>query len=126
MATAQSPLSPHMIYKPQLTSVLSITHRFTGIFLSVGALLLSYWLLSIAMGAAAYAQALAHFTAWYGKVALLLFVFSFYFHLCNGIRHLCWDMGLGLEIKSAYQSGYIMLFFSIVLTAGSCYLGGLA
>ena len=125
MATASGPLSPHMIYKPQLTSVLSITHRFTGIFLSVGALLLSYWLLSIAMGPAAYSQALGHFTSWYGKIALVLFIFSFYYHLCNGIRHLFWDMGMGLEINSAYQSGYATIFFSIVLTLASCYLGGL-
>lgn len=125
MATAQGPISPHMIYKPQLTSVLSITHRFTGIFLSLGALILCYWLLSIAMGENTYAQAQGHFSAWYGKLALFIFVFSFYYHLCNGIRHLFWDAGLGLEIKTAYQSGYLTVVVCLVLSLGSAYFGGL-
>ena len=123
MASVNGPLSPHLqVYKPQLTSVLSITHRGTGIFLSVGALLLSYWLLSIAAGAKVYAIFIQHASAWYGQLLLLAFAFSLYYHLCNGIRHLFWDAGLGLEIETTYKSGYAVIVASIGLTAATWYL----
>lgn len=117
MAAVNRPLSPHLqIYKPQLTSVLSITHRGTGVFLTLGALFLSCWLLSIANGPESYTALQQHVLAWYGQVLLYVWVFSLYYHLCNGIRHLVWDMGLGLEIKTTYLSGYIVVAASIVLT----------
>jgi succinate dehydrogenase / fumarate reductase, cytochrome b subunit len=117
MAAVNRPLSPHLqIYKPQLTSVLSITHRGTGVFLTLGALFLSCWLLSIANGPESYTALQQHVLAWYGQVLLYAWVFSLYYHLCNGIRHLVWDMGLGLEIKTTYLSGYIVVAASIVLT----------
>jgi succinate dehydrogenase / fumarate reductase, cytochrome b subunit len=99
-----------------LTSVLSITHRGTGVFLTLGALFLSCWLLSIANGPESYTALQQHVLAWYGQVLLYVWVFSLYYHLCNGIRHLVWDMGLGLEIKTTYLSGYIVVAASIVLT----------
>jgi succinate dehydrogenase / fumarate reductase cytochrome b subunit len=117
MATFERPLSPHLqIYKPQLTSVLSITHRGTGVFLTLGALFLSCWLLSIANGPEAYTALQAYITAWYGQVILFAWVFSLYYHLCNGIRHLCWDAGLGLEIRATYISGYTVIAASVLLT----------
>ena len=123
MATVDGPLSPHLqIYKPQLTSILSITHRGTGIFLSFGALLLGFWLLAIAAGPDVYALLSTHAAAWYGQLILLAFAFSLYFHLCNGIRHLFWDAGLGLEIETTYKSGYAVILVSLLLTAGTCYL----
>ena len=126
MATVQRPLSPHLqIYKWQITMVLSIAHRATGIFLSLGALVLCYWLLSISMGEAVYARTFQHLNAWYGQVVLVLFTFSFYYHLCNGIRHLFWDAGKGLEIKTMYRSGYAVILSSLGLTIVSCYMGGL-
>ena len=125
MATAERPLSPHLqIYKPQLTSVLSITHRGTGIFLALGALFLSCWLLAIANGPEAYTALQNHITAWYGQIVLFAWVFSLYYHLCNGIRHLFWDMGRGLEIKTTYMSGYAVIVFSIIFsTATWCFAG---
>ncbi len=124
MAAADRPLSPHLqIYKPQLTSLLSITHRGTGIFLSLGALLLCFWLLAVAAGPATYAKVSIYVAAWYGQIILILFIFSFYFHLCNGIRHLFWDIGMGLEIKTTYRSGYVVVIASIILTLISCWLG---
>jgi len=124
MATANRPLSPHLqIYKPQLTSVLSITHRGTSLFLSVGSLVLAWWLFSIASGPGDFASAQSHLTAWYGQLALLAWVFSFYYHLCNGIRHLFWDVGMGLEIESAYRSGYIVLGVSLLLAVATLILG---
>ena len=118
MGDSARPLSPHLqVYKPQVTSVLSITHRVTGVFLSLGALLLGYWLLAIASGPDAYTRFIAHFAAWYGQVILLAILFSLVYHLLNGIRHLFWDAGLGLEIRTTYVSGYIVIVSSILLTA---------
>lgn len=123
MATVDGPLSPHLqIYKPQLTSILSIIHRGTGIFLSLGALLLCYWLLAITAGPEIYAKLSAHIAAWYGQLVLLGFTFSLYYHLCNGIRHLCWDIGLGFEIETTYKSGYAVIVASLFLTAATSYL----
>lgn len=118
MALDKRPLSPHLqIYKPQLTSVLSITHRGTGVFLSLGALLFCCWLLAIASGPDVYSNIQVYISAWYGKILLLAWVFSLYYHLCNGIRHLFWDAGLGLEIKTIYTSGYVVIVIAILLTA---------
>ncbi len=125
MASVDGPISPHLqVYKPQLTSILSITHRATGIFLSLGALVLAYWLLSVAAGPEVYAQVTVHFSAWYGQLLLLAFAFSLYFHLCNGIRHLFWDAGLGLEIETTYKSGYAVISAAVILTIVTCYMAG--
>lgn len=124
MATVQSPISPHLqVYKYQLTSVLSITHRMTGVVLSAASIVFCAWLASIAAGPQAYAAVMSHVTAWYGWVLIVAFSFSLYYHLCNGIRHLFWDIGKGLEIESAYRSGYAVIFFSIALTAATFLLG---
>lgn len=121
MARTHRPLSPHLqIYRPQLTSVLSITHRGTGVFLALALLVLPYWLLSIASGPKAYAGLLGHFAAWYGQVFLFGVLFSVYYHLCNGIRHLGWDLGRGLDIATTYLTGYIVVFLSALLTFATC------
>ncbi len=123
MATVDGPISPHLqIYKPQLTSILSITHRGTGVFLGIGALMLCYWLLTIAAGSEVYTRFSVHFSAWYGQLLLLAFVFSLFFHLCNGIRHLFWDAGLGFEIETTYRSGYAVVLASFFLTGAAWYL----
>ena len=94
------PLSPHLqIYRPQLTSILSITHRATGTFLSAGVLVITYWLVSIAAGENAHAAARACLSSLPGQLLLAAWSLSFYFHLCNGIRHLFWDVGIGFELK---------------------------
>ena len=117
MAMDNRPLSPHLhIYKPQLTSVLSITHRGTGVFLTVGAFFLTCWLLALADGPEYFARLQAHLTSWYGQCFVYAFVFSLYFHLCNGIRHLCWDVGLGLDIDTTYKTGYAVVAATIILT----------
>ncbi len=82
MATDNRPLSPHLqIYKPQLTSVLSITHRGTGVFLTAGAFFLSFWLLALASGPEQFENLQTHISNWYGQCFLYAFVFSLYFHL---------------------------------------------
>ena len=125
MKLVKRPLSPHLqVYKPQLTSVLSITHRGTGVFLSLGALVLTYWLVSLAVSEKLFNSFHLHTTFWYGKLFLIGFVFSLYYHLANGIRHLFWDIGLGLEISTTYKSGYFTIFISTVLTLATLFVGG--
>lgn len=126
MATDNRPLSPHLqIYKPQLTSVLSITHRGTGVFLTIGAFFLTYWLLALAGDPEHFAKLQEHLSSWYGTYLLYAFVFSLYFHLCNGIRHLFWDIGLGLDIDITYKTGYVVIVASIIFTLTTlCFAAG--
>ena len=117
MSIDNRPLSPHLqIYKPQITSILSITHRGTGVFLSIGAFCLTFWLLALADGAEKFNYLQAHINSWYGLLMIYGFIFSLYFHLCNGIRHLCWDIGLGLEIETTYITGYVVIISSSAMT----------
>ncbi len=117
MAMDNRPLSPHLqIYKPQLTSVLSITHRGTGVFLTIGAFFLTCWLWALADGPEQFENLQTHLTNWYGQCLVFAFVFSLYFHLCNGIRHLLWDVGLGLDIDTTYKTGYTVVAATIILT----------
>lgn len=121
MKAKQRPLSPFMIgpyYKPQLTSLMSITHRASGVFLSVvGAPLLLWWIIALSSGPAAYEVFLGCLSGWIGKLGLLACLFCLSFHLFNGIRHLVWDTGRALEIRSAYTLGWLVLVAAVVLTA---------
>ena len=129
MSTAPRPLSPHLqIYRMQLTSTLSILHRFTGIALALGAVLLVAWLIAAASGAAAFDRAQGLAGAWYGRTLLFGWAFALFYHLTNGIRHLFWDAGIGFDLKSVYISGWSVVVVSAVLTlaaftAGYWYLG---
>lgn len=117
MTQKTRPLSPHLqIYRPQLTSVLSITHRATGIFLSLGTLMLVCWITSLAAGPEAYARAHAFFSGWIMRTLLFAWSASFFYHLCNGIRHLFWNAGAGFDIPTVYASGYAVLIATAVLT----------
>jgi succinate dehydrogenase / fumarate reductase, cytochrome b subunit len=119
MASQNRPLSPHLqVYKPQLTSVLSITHRATGIALAVGTLLLVWWLVAAATGESAFADVQAFIGSWVGRLLLLGWSFALFYHLCNGLRHLFWDAGKGLELETAYTTGRLVIAASILLTAG--------
>ncbi len=111
------PLSPHLtIYKPQITSILSIFHRGSGVFLSLGIPLIIYWLYALSGGPAAYEAAANFFSNGIVKIALFLWTAAFYYHLCNGIRHLFWDMGKGFELSSLRTSGIAVLVVATVLT----------
>lgn len=111
------PLSPDIqIYRPQLTSVLSISHRLTGIALSVGAPLLVWWLIAVAAGPQAYATLHDFLGSWFGLILLFCWTYALFFHLCNGIRHLFWDAGYGFELGTIYASGWTVVAGSIVLT----------
>lgn len=117
-AAVARPLSPHLqVYRPQLTSVLSITHRATGVALAVGTVLLVWWLVAAASGPEQFALAQAFLGSWLGKLLLLGWTIALFYHLGNGIRHLFWDAGYGFEIKTAYASGWAVLAATVVLTA---------
>ena len=117
MTPVERPLSPHLqIYRPQLTSVLSITHRLTGVVLSIGALFLVWWLVAAASGDRAFAAAQAFWGSWFGIVLLFGWTFSLFFHLANGIRHLVWDTGYGFALATTYRSGWLVLAASAALT----------
>jgi succinate dehydrogenase / fumarate reductase cytochrome b subunit len=117
MTPAQRPLSPHLqIYRWQLTSVMSILHRATGIALTVGSVFLVWWLVAAASGERPFAQAQWFFGSGLGLLMLLGWCFCFFYHLCNGIRHLAWDAGYGFEIPETYRSGYVVVAASTVLT----------
>lgn len=124
MTPAPRPLSPHLqIYKPQLTSVLSIIHRLTGIALAVGSVPLVWWLFAAADSDAAFAEAQWFWGSWLGSLMLLGWSFSAFYHLCNGIRHLTWDTGCGFELRTVYLSGWIMVGVSTGLTALAWIIG---
>jgi succinate dehydrogenase / fumarate reductase cytochrome b subunit len=124
METSQRPLSPHLqIYRPQLTSILSITHRAAGIALAVGALFLVCWIVSAASGPAAFAGLRGFIGSWLGYLILFGWSVALFYHLCNGIRHLFWDAGYGFELKTAYASGYAVLVGTVVLTLLAWILG---
>jgi len=100
------PLSPHLeIYRPQWTMVLSISHRITGVGLTLGALLVVWWLVAAATGPAYFALVDGLLTSWVGLVVLLGSAFALCYHTANGIRHLVWDMGYGFDLEVARRSG---------------------
>ncbi|TAJ96151.1 MAG: succinate dehydrogenase, cytochrome b556 subunit [Reyranella sp.] len=118
------PLSPHLqVYRPQLTSTLSILHRATGIALSVGVLYLTAWVVCASGSYDVYAKFQAFNGSFVGRFVLGGWLFSMFFHLFNGIRHLFWDVGYGFEIKDAYRSGWIVVAASLVATAISWIVG---
>ena len=121
MRANQRPLSPFMIgpyYRPQLTSVMSIAHRASGVFLSiVGAPLLLWWVSAVSSGPAAFQALHAWFSGWLGKVVLIACLLSLAYHLFNGIRHLVWDTGRALDLRSAYTAGWLVLIATALLTA---------
>ena len=126
MATNNRPLSPHLqVYRPQLTSVLSILHRATGIALALGTLLLVWWLIAAATGPTAFDNVQSFIGSIFGRILLFGWSFALLYHLCNGIRHLVWDVGKGFEIGSAYASGWLVVVASSVLTV-ICWIAGYA
>ncbi len=112
------PLSPHLqVYRPQLTSVMSIMHRISGSVLATGSVLLVVWLVALAAGPswfAPMAMALAHPL---GKFVLFGYSLALVYHGLNGIRHLMWDLCIGLELHQVYRSGRLVLALTVVITA---------
>ena len=117
MPIKQRPVSPHIqIYRPQLTSLLSILHRATGLFLVLGVIVICIWLVCVALGEESFQLFNSIGSTLVGKILSLGLVFSLVYHSFNGIRHLAWDFGYGFELKSVYLSGGIVFLLSIVVT----------
>ena len=117
------PLSPHLqIYRLPLAAVLSITHRITGIGLTIGTLLLTWWVASAAYGPDAYAVATGFLGSILGYLFLLGFSVALFFHLCNGIRHLFWDAGMNFEIAETKRANVVVLAGTVILTAVTWFL----
>ncbi len=117
MAKVERPLSPHLqIYRPQITSVLSILHRITGVALGVGLLLVSWWLIAAATGEDYFAFVNGLMGSWFGRIVLFGFSWALFYHFCNGIRHLFWDIGKGFDKADVVRSGQIVIAASVVLT----------
>ena len=120
------PLSPHIqIYKPQITSIMSILHRITGVALYSGLILLcgliTYYTYQINMFDKDAVVCDCPITRAIIYIVMFAWSFSLYYHLCNGIRHLFWDMGRGFEINTVRKSGVIVLIASFLLTLLSFY-----
>ena len=112
----QRPLSPHLqIYKPQITSVMSILHRATGIFIALGIALISLVFIALPYGESAYAGIASILRSLIGQIILGLFAAAFFYHLCNGIRHLCWDMVRGLDMAALRKSAVVVWIAVAVL-----------
>ena len=120
----QRPLSPHLgVYKFMYTMSLSILHRITGLAATIGFLALVWWLMALATGPDAYARAMRLVGTPLAKLLLVGFTFSFVYHFCNGIRHLVWDTGRGLERAQARRSGAFVIVTAVLLTALVVWLG---
>lgn len=126
MTQRERPLSPFMLgpyYRWQITSVMSFLHRATGVVLSLGAFLLTVWLLTVMLGPQAHARFMACMGSIPGRIVLAGLAFSLIYHLLNGLRHLLWDMGRGLTIKGLYSGGWTVLVLTVLLTALVVFFG---
>ena len=118
MAHTNRPLSPHLsVYRWEVSNALSFLHRATGVMLSVGALAFNLWLIGIAAGPDAYLGVVGWLRSPIGVLLLLGWSFAFFYHLCNGVRHLFWDAGYGFEIARARATGIAALGVAAVMTA---------
>ena len=113
----KNPLSPHLqIYRWHVSSLLSITHRISGVINLLSLILIFFWLLVLSQGENGYEIFLIIMNSFFGKFILIGFTWSMSFHLLSGIRHLVWDLGYGFEVKTANISGAIVIVSSLLLT----------
>ena len=117
MASDPRPLAPHLqIYRWQLTSVLSILHRFTGVALTAGTILLVWWLVAAASGPDSFDSVQGFVGSPIGLLLLFGWSVALFYHLCNGLRHLWWDTGHALDRPAVYAGGWAVLAGTAALT----------
>ena len=117
MNDSNNPLSPHLqIYRWHISSLLSITHRISGIINLLALILIFFWLIALSLGESNYESFLLIINSFIGKFILIGFTWSMSFHLLSGLRHLIWDLGYGFEIQTANISGIIVIISSLALT----------
>lgn len=111
------PLSPHLsVYRFQITMLTSIVHRITGVGMALGLMLIVWWFLAASTGPEYFATANAFLTSWFGLLIMIGSLWALWFHFCNGIRHLLWDVIIGLENEPAAKSGVAAIVCSVILT----------
>jgi len=111
------PLSPHLqIYRKQITSVLSILHRITGVALLLGGVLIVWWLTAAATSPRYFGFVDGLLTSWLGLLVLTGSLWALWFHTLNGVRHLVWDTGRGFDLDTVTKSGWAVVGGSVVLT----------
>jgi len=117
MNDSKNPLSPHLqIYRWHISSLLSITHRISGVINLLALILIFFWLIFLSLGENNYESFLLIINSFIGKFILIGFTWSMSFHLLSGIRHLVWDLGYGFEIRTANITGVIVIISSLALT----------
>ena len=117
MNDSKNPLSPHLqIYRWHISSLLSITHRISGVINLLALILIFFWLIVLSFGESNYELFLLIINSFFGKFILIGFTWAMSFHILSGIRHVAWDLGYGFEIKTANISGIIVIICSLVLT----------
>ena len=117
MEEKNNPLSPHLqIYKWQISSLLSITHRIVGVINTLVFTIICFWSLSLLLGADSYQMINDFFQSFFGKFVAIGISWTFSFHILNELRHLFWDLGYGFDLKIAKITGVLALLGSFVLT----------
>ena len=117
MNKKSKPLSPHLtIYKPQITSIMSISHRLSGIFQSIGNVIIFIFFIFILAGEKYYNLSVIFFNSYLGRAFIVLYIFSLCYHMCNGIRHLTWDLGYGFELHNVTYSGYATIAIAFIFS----------
>tara|TARA_R110002096_G_scaffold12990_14_gene46319 strand:- start:19727 stop:20122 length:396 start_codon:yes stop_codon:yes gene_type:complete len=111
------PLSPHLtIYRPQMSSVSSIINRITGVALTLGFVLIIWWLLAVTTGGHYFDDVNGFLSSWLGGLIMIGSLWALCYHLLGGIRHLIWDMGYGFDLKVADRMGWAVIIGSFILT----------
>jgi succinate dehydrogenase / fumarate reductase cytochrome b subunit len=123
MAAQQRPLSPHLqIYRLPLAARLSVLHRGTGVFLCLGGFALVWWLLAAAGEPAQYARFVRLMHTWPARLFVLGSIFSLMLHFFTGLRHLLWDIGIGLELRQTLASNWLVVIAAAVATVALAWL----
>ena len=116
MKNKNRPISPHLsIYKPQITSILSISHRLSGIFQSLGLLVIFLLFATLLLGEPTHNYFMLFIESFLGKLFVFIYTLSLCYHMLNGVRHILWDIGFGFEIKNVYYSGYVVIILAFFL-----------
>ena len=121
----KNPLSPHIqIYNWHISSLISISHRITGIINIIIVTLICFWVALLLLGNTNYELIQKFFETFFGKFIIIGTIWSFSFQILSEIRHLFWDLGLGFELKTSNITGLLVIFGSFVLTILIFTLGG--
>ena len=124
MQYKNNPLTPHLqIYRWQISSLLSITHRIVGVINFIAISLICIWSVSLLLGQLNYEITKIFLQSFLGKFMIICLCWTFSFHILNEIRHLCWDLGYGFDLKTSKITGIIVVIGSFVLTVGTYLLG---